>query len=226
MLQTQQFVVCLGALLLLLYVGYLLLCSGRRSRDSQASLPPRRRRRSEAEFFDDPPPPPTATTTNAGATATAEPAATVDLQAAIDFSDVTVDPKDQRAFSDLQENSKQIQSVDERFQSCKRKVEEHKLKPGIFPNKKRRQLVEALVRRPFCGRRTRSWRTEFSDNLRGDVIPKNMNNNWSMMRLGRTDPTKDLHPGALGTMSSTTGLWNSVETVPENVFDGLEEQQF
>lgn len=85
--------------------------------------------------------------------------------------------------------------------------------------------MEALVRRPYCGRRTRSWRQEFGDTLRGDVIPKEKEGDWNMMRLGRSNPNSDLHPGALGALSGQ-GRWNSVESVPENVFDGMAEDNF
>lgn len=150
----------------------------------------------------------------------------LDLQKAIDFSDITVSETQRAEYQEMKDNAKQIQSVEERFAAAKRKTEEHGLKPGVLPNKKRRELVEALVRRPFCGRRTRSWRTEFSDNLRGDVVPKNTNNSWSMMRIGRTDPSKDLHPGALGTMSGLSGQWVSEKIVPENVFEDVIDDMY
>lgn len=148
-----------------------------------------------------------------------------DLQAAIDFSDLTVTDQQRTDIQELQENAKQILTADERFNAAKRKNEEHKLKKGIFPAKKKRQLLEALIRRPFCGRRVRSWRTQFSDSLRGDVIPKNKDNSWSMMRIGRSDPMVDLHQGALGPLSST-GRWVSDENVPENTFDDMFEENF
>ena len=91
-------------------------------------------------------------------------------------------------------------------------------KPGVTTNKKRRQQIEALLRRPFCGRRARSWRTEFSDIMRGDVIPKN-SAQMGIMRMGHNDPTIDLHPGALGPLSGMSGQWVSEENIPDNMFD-------
>ena len=92
-----------------------------------------------------------------------------------------------------------------------------------MPLAQRRRVVESLVRRPYCGRRTRSWRTEFSDSLRGDVVPRNVTSNLGIMRVGRSDPLKDLHPGALGQMSGLAGQWVSEENIPDNAFDEFGE---
>lgn len=197
----QQFWVALLALLLLLYVVFL-LCRTRDEDDDPDE--DEDERRAQREPF---------------APATAAP---YDLQAAIDFSDVTTTPEQRAELAELQRNARQIQTVDERFEAAKRKPEEHGMHPGIMPLKKRRQVVESLVRRPFCGRRTRSWRTEFSDNLRGDVVPKMLNNNLGIMRVGRSDPSIDLHPGALGQMSGSNGRWLSTQSVPENAFTDME----
>ena len=147
------------------------------------------------------------------------------LQSAIDFSDITVSDESRTQLQNIRENARQIQTVDERFQAAKRKTEEYGMRQGIMPNKQRREKIEALVRRPFCGRRTRSWRTEFSDTLRGDVIPKQRNNDLGMMRLGRSDPTKDLHAGALGQVSGLNGRWVSTENIPDNLFDDVFESE-
>lgn len=148
--------------------------------------------------------------------------AAFDVQRAIDFSDVTVSEQQRREWQESVENAKQVQTVNERFDAAKRRTEEHKLKPGVFPNKKRRELVEALVRRPYCGRRARSWRTAFSDTMRGDVVPKNLDKGgMGMMRVGRSDPSVDLHPGALGPMSGLSGRWVSEENIPDNLFDDI-----
>lgn len=159
-----------------------------------------------------------------GAGASADPAIAprpaYNLQDAIDFSDVTVSTRERQEWADHVESAKQIQTVNQRFDAAKRRTEEHKLKPGVYTNKKRRELVEAMVRRPYCGRRARAWRTAFSDTMRGDVVPKNLDNgSMGMMRIGRMDPSVDLHPGALGPLSGLSGAWVSEENIPENVFE-------
>ena len=54
--------------------------------------------------------------------------------------------KQQLEFQEVQENAKQIQTVDERFEAAKRKTEEYGMRPGIIPNRRRREIVEKLVR--------------------------------------------------------------------------------
>jgi hypothetical protein len=225
MLTTNQFAVGLLCLCVALYVFYVACRTGRwgdQVRESNNRCASRRKY--GAEYFNDPAPP--TTDPAVPATATAAPpgggegaSLEYDMQDAVDFSDVTISEKQREELVELRENTKQIQTVDERFTAAKRKTEEHGLKPGVLTNKKRRQLVEALVRRPFCGRRSRSWRTEFSDSLRGDVVPKIRNNTMGMMRMGRSDPSVDLHPGALGPMSGLSGQWVSEENIPDNQFD-------
>lgn len=172
----------------------------------------------DAEYFEQPTP--------ATATDAAEPPTAYDLQNAIDFSDVTTTDQERTEFQQTQQCAEQMQSVDERFQAAKRRTQEHGLRPGMLTNKRRRELTEALVRRPYCGRRTRSWRTEFSDTLRGDVVPKSKDaGGMGMMRIGRADPDKDLHPGALGQMSGLSGRWVSEENIPDNAFDDLDEEE-
>jgi hypothetical protein len=65
-----------------------------------------------------------------------------------------------------------------------------------------------------------------SDSLRGDVIPKNLDSSLGMMRIGRSDPSLDLHPGALGPMSGKAGAWVSEEAIPDNAFDDMDEGNF
>lgn len=244
-LTSCQFVFCLVSLCALLYVVYM-LCRPREPYNYNEEP----EYFEEGETVPPPPSGPKEPTVAAGVPAAASPPPVVaaspppaleseysptaeeptivfeyDLQSAIDFSDLTVTDKQRKEYQELQENAKQILTVDERYNAAKRKTEEHKLKPGILPTKKRRELMEALIRRPYCGRRTRSWRTQFSDNIRGDVVPKNKDNSWSMMRVGRSDPTIDLHPGALG-MNSSKGQWVSDENIPENMFDDLNEDLF
>ena len=143
-----------------------------------------------------------------------------DLQSAIDFSDIGITEEQRADMLRTTEMGQQVQSVNERYDAAKRKVAEYKLKPGVYDNKQRRRLVEALLRRPACGRRVRSWRTENSDTLRGDVIPKNASS-WGLMRMGRNNPTVDLHPGALGALSGMEGQWLSEENIPDNTFSDL-----
>ena len=226
MLTSKQFVAYLLLLIAVLYGLYLLLCVPDDQTDAQeegfepvlAPPPtaddgegrPARRRGLQVEGFGSEP----------SAVPTAAPPPS--LQGAIDFSDVTVSEKQRTEWAQQQANAQRIMSVNERFDAAKRKTEEHKLRPGVYTNRKRRQLIEAIVRRPFCGKRSRSWRTAFSDTLRGDVVPK-QNASWNMMRVGRSDPTVDLHPGALGPLAGKSGLWVSEANVPDNAFDDLED---
>jgi hypothetical protein len=144
------------------------------------------------------------------------------VQALIDLSDVLTGAEQRDAVRRAEENAEQIQSVNDRFNAAKRRVVEHKLRPGTVNNKERRKIVEALLRRPHCARRVRSWRTENSDTLRGDVIPKSTSS-WGMMKAGRTNPAIDLHPGAMGLMSGLRGQWLSEENIPDNVIEDATE---
>jgi hypothetical protein len=139
----------------------------------------------------------------------------LDLQAIIDFSDALVTPEQREEVLAVAEDAKQIQSVNERFDDAKRKVTENRLRPGVYTNKERHKLVDNLLRRPYCSRRVRSWRTENSDTLRGDVIPKRTSS-WGMLRAGRSNPEIDLHPGSMGLMSGLEGKWLSEEIIPDN----------
>lgn len=216
-MRSAQFVACLLAMFGGLGLLYVLLAWG-----GGRCAAPRRRRpiANTEEYFEAPPA--GAAAAPAGA-APPSPDGGYDLQAAIQFSDVTLSAAQREEFRDVRETAKQIQGVEERFQAAKRSSEEHGMRPEVMPVPQRRKVLEALVRRPYCGRRTRSWRTEFSDSLRGDVVPRNVTNTLGMMRLGRSDPTKDLHPGALGQMSGREGQWLSDESVPDNAFDDLDE---
>ena len=144
----------------------------------------------------------------------------VDIQTAIDFSDLTVTPEKRTDVAECEELGQHAVSVNQRYDAAKRKVAEYKLKPGVYDHKQRRRLVEALLRRPACGRRVRSWRTENSDTLRGDAVPKTVSS-WGLMRMGGSNPSIDLHPGALGTLSGMSGKWLSEENMPENAIDDL-----
>lgn len=217
-ISSKQFVISLLCLGVALYILRRVISARRRGQWDEDD---------DVEYYDGKQPAGEPVDPNVGDATTADAANTsspFNLQEAIDFSDVTVSDKQRQEYQELQENTTQVQTVNERFNAAKRKTEEHGLRPGILTNKKRRQLVEALVRRPFCGRRTRSWRTEFSDSLRGDVIPRNKDNAMGMMRIGRSDPSVDLHPGALGPMSGLSGQWVSEENLPENVFEDLVDE--
>lgn len=136
----------------------------------------------------------------------------------IDFSDTLVTEEERGTIRKTTDNAEQVQSVNERFDAAKRKTVENRLKPGVYNQQQRRKIVETLLRRPACSRRVRSWRTENSDILRGDVIPKS-NDSWGVLKMGRNNPMVDLHPGALGPMSGMDGQWNSEENVPSNIFE-------
>lgn len=137
-------------------------------------------------------------------------------QAAIDASDILLPDEQRAAIEATRANAKQVQTVNDRFEAAKRKVSENRLRPGMGNYQQRRKLIETLLRRPQCTRRIRSWRQENSDVLRGDVVPKTTTNSWGLMRMGRTNPSVDLHPGAMGTMAGLQGRWLSEEGVPDN----------
>ena len=141
----------------------------------------------------------------------------IQMQRMLDFSDVHLSEAHRQEAARAAADSNQLPTVDERFEAAKRNVTENKLKAGVYTQKQRRQLVETLLRRPHCGRRVRSWRTENSDILRGDVRPKRQNSSTNIMRSAKGDPHKDLHPGALGPMAGISGKWLSDELLPGNV---------
>lgn len=136
----------------------------------------------------------------------------------VEFSDVLLTPEDRERSMKVDQNMDQVQTVNERFDAAKRKTAEHRLTPGVYTKDQRRKIVETLLRRPACVRRVRSWRTENSDILRGDVIPKTVDG-WGVLKIGGHNPSIDLHPGALGPMSGMEGQWLSDENVPSNLFD-------
>ena len=139
-------------------------------------------------------------------------------QTDVDFSDILLPAEDRDTSERLKRDVDQVQSINDRFDAAKRRPTENRLRPGIYNQAQRRQIVETLLRRPVCSRHVRSWRTENSDYLRGDVIPKTTDG-WGVLKLGRHNPTMDLHPGALGPMSGMEGKWLSVGNVPSNLFD-------
>lgn len=140
-------------------------------------------------------------------------------QQALLFSDILVTEDLRQQATEARQDAEQIQSVNERFEEAKRNVVEHRLKPGVYSLKKRRKLVENLLRRPFCGRRVRSWRTENSDYLRGDVRPRVNKGSSNLIRSAKSNPEIDLHPGALGPVAGMHGRWTSEENVPANIFE-------
>lgn len=112
--------------------------------------------------------------------------------------------------------------MDDRYRAARRNVVEFKMKNGVYTNKQRRQLVETLLRRPPCGRRVRSWRTQNSDFLRGDVRPKASTQSSNIIRSAKNNPDADLHPGALGPLAGMQGQWLSEENIPGNLFQDVE----
>lgn len=138
-------------------------------------------------------------------------------QQALDFSEVLLTEELRRAAHDRAADTAQIKTVNQRFEEAKRNVVEHRLKPGVYTLKQRRKLVENLLRRPYCGRRVRSWRTENSDIFRGDVRPKPSKGSSNLIRSAKSNPDVDLHPGALGPVAGMQGRWNSEENLPANV---------
>lgn len=202
-MKAAEFITMLGVLLLLLYV----LWSWLRQRSAASMLDDDDDWVGEEPFVQTP----------VAAPNTTEP---LNLQDAIDFSDIVLTPEQRTEWQEHINNIEQVETVNERFQAAKRRTEEYRMKPGVYTNKKRRQLIETLVRRPFCGRRARAWRTAFSDTMRGDVVPKNVKDDkFGMMRIGRRNPDVDLHQGALGPLSGRSGAWLSDENIPENLFD-------
>lgn len=140
------------------------------------------------------------------------------LQEAVDFSDVLVTPEQREEVRIVANTAEQVQTVNERFDAAKRKVTDNRLRPGMHSSKEKRRLMDNLLRRPHCSRRVRSWRTENSDTLRGDVVPKNTSS-WGMLRAGRSNPDIDLHPGSMSLLSGLGGRWLSEEIVADNDID-------
>lgn len=149
-----------------------------------------------------------------------EPGQNTSTRSVLDAGDLTITDADVDDTRRHEQNVSGIDSAEQRFQAAKRNPVSDKLNSSVHSNQKRRRLVEALLRRPTCGRRTRSWRGEFSDHLRGDVVPKvNPDTNWNMMRVGHSDPEIDLRKGALQTIAAG-GKWDS-DSVPVNYMDDI-----
>jgi hypothetical protein len=143
-------------------------------------------------------------------------------QALIDFSDVMISDEQRQEKAGISDDTKQIQSVNERFDAAKRSTYENKMRVGVYNNKERRRLIEKLLRRPYVTRRVRSWRTENSDILRGDVRPVVTTASTNILRSAKSNPDVDLHPGALGPLAGKAGLWLSEADVPDNVVEDIE----
>jgi hypothetical protein len=143
-------------------------------------------------------------------------------QALIDYSDVMISERQKQEKAGISDDTKQIQSVNERFDAAKRSAYENKMRTGVYNNKERRRLIEKLLRRPYITRRVRSWRTENSDILRGDVRPVVTAASTNILRSAKSNPDVDLHPGALGPLAGKAGLWLSDADVPDNVVEDVE----
>jgi hypothetical protein len=139
-------------------------------------------------------------------------------QGTVDFSDLLLSVEEKEATDTVKRDIDQVQSINDRFDAAKRRITENRLRPGVYNQEQRRKIVETLLRRPACSRRVRSWRTENSDFLRGDVIPKTVDG-WGVLKLGRHNPNVDLHPGALGPMAGLQGKWLSIGNIPSNLFE-------
>lgn len=144
-------------------------------------------------------------------------AAAASKQDVLDFSEVLVTEDQRQETEKGQADAAQIQTINDRFQAAKRRVTENRLEVGVQNTQKRRKVIEQLLRRPNCSRRVRSWRTENSDYLRGDVRPKVRSGSTNLIRSAKNNPDIDLHPGALGPVAGMNGLWLSEENLPGNL---------
>lgn len=204
-----------AAVIIVLYIAYWIQLTSYNEQPRRPSCRHQQRYPKYAEYFDEEP------NNNATSPALPEPPP-VNLQETIDFSDVFVTDKNREELGNATQDKNQIQTINDRFRAAKRNVVEFKMKNGVYTNKERRQLVETLLRRPPCGRRVRSWRTENSDYLRGDVRPK-ASGSTNLIRSAKNNPDVDLHPGALGPMAGMEGQWLSEENLPGNIFQDVEE---
>lgn len=117
--------------------------------------------------------------------------------------DLVVD--DQESTVDPQQT---IQSIDERYKSAKRKTPEDKMTRGVYNSAEKRRLVEKLIQRPTKKGHSRPklWRHEFSDRLRGDVVPTH-ENKWDINKNSLT--AKDSAQGIFATLNG--GVWAADE---------------
>lgn len=161
-----------------------------------------------------PPLPPLPSLQPAPTTTMPAPAVVANVATAMEASDVFVGDEQRSQLQQAAAEAGQIQTINERFDAAKRRVVENRLRPGIQSTRERRKLLETLLRRPQCARRVRSWRTENSDILRGDPIPRNTS---SFGMQVNHSVEADLHPGAMGLLSGMSGQWLSEENVPDNL---------
>ena len=140
-----------------------------------------------------------------------------------DASDFAVTQDDMSKLEQHITDVNETQDINERFEAAKRKPISQRMASGNMgdTNKKRRRLLDKALRREFCKTRTRTWRQEYGDTFRGDNIPKaKPSTDWGMMKLGNSDPSLDLHPGAMGPLSGMKGKWNS-DSIPVNTIDDM-----
>ena len=97
-----------------------------------------------------------------------------------------------------------VQSIDERYKSAKRSTPADKMTRGVFSCAEKRRLVEKLIQRPTKKRNSRPklWRHEFSDRLRGDVVPTH-ENKWDINKNPLT--AEDGAQGIFATLNG--GVW-------------------
>jgi hypothetical protein len=143
-------------------------------------------------------------------------------QDVLDFSDLLISDRQRSEAMEVKRDSEQIQSINDRYETARRSTYENKMHSGVHTNKERRKLIEKLLRRPYCGRKVRSWRVENSDPVRGDIVPRGGRVSSNIMRSAKGNPDIDLHPGALGPLAGKSGMWLSDENIPGNMFDDYE----
>ena len=126
-------------------------------------------------------------------------------------SDIVHDTDDLLDFAEIRDDllqqhtpEQKIETIDERYKAAKRKTPEDKMTRGIYSSGEKRRLVEKLIRRPSQKTNTRPklWRHEFSDRLRGDVVPTHQNK-WEINKTPLT--AEDSPQGIFTTMQS--GVW-------------------
>lgn len=103
-------------------------------------------------------------------------------------------------------SEEKIQSIDERYDAAKRNTPENKLSRGVYTSTEKRRLLEKLIQRPSKSNNVRPklWRHEFSDRLRGDIVPTHQNN-WEINK--NKLKAEDSPQGVFTTLQS--GIWSA-----------------
>ena len=105
-----------------------------------------------------------------------------DFQSLVRFGEIRDAFLVQDASSDTQH---QLQSIDERYNAAKRSTPEDKLSRGVYSSAEKRRLLEKLIHRPnrASNIRPKLWRHEFSDKIRGDIVPCGLSSAFSLFLL-------------------------------------------